>query len=229
MRQVKGVVLCLLLAVVALAGTGCGTTRTAERQREERGEKEERGSVEALAQVRGARLSADSVTVASMELSTRTGSRQESVLEVTREPVAAASASVSASVRSLAELPEGAGYSSRSGRAGVELARVGDEIVATGGCEGMEREVERLWCESVRESERADSLWSVLEAVRAQADEMSSALVLEERVRKEWEERREAEIEERSNGVWTVIKWLLTGFASGGLLMYIIGVKLWRF
>ena len=182
MKRVKGVVLCLLLAVVALAGTGCGTTRTAERQREEI---EERGSVEALAQVRGARLSADSVTVASMGLSTRTGSRQESVLEVTREPVAAASASVSASVRSLAELPEGAGYSSRSGRAGVGLARVGDEIVATGSCEGMEREVERLWCESVRESERADSLWRVLEAVRAQADEMSAAFAREERERRE--------------------------------------------
>ena len=224
MIRVKGVVLCLLLAVVALAGTGCGTTRTAERQREEI---EERGSVEALAQVRGARLSADSVTVASMGLSTRTGSRQESVLEVTREPVAAASASVSASVRSLAELPEGAGYSSRSGRAGVGLARVGDEIVATGSCEGMEREVERLWCESVRESERADSLWRVLEAVRAQADEMSAAFAREERERRV---RREPEIEARSNGVWTVVKWLLTGFASGGVLMYIIGVKkLWRF
>lgn len=163
-----------------------------------------------------------------MGLSTRTGSRQESVLEVTREPVAAASASVSASVRSLAELPEGAGYSSRSGRADVELARVGDEIVATGSCEGMEREVERLWCESVRESERADSLCSVLEVVRAQADEMSAVFALEERVR---EERREREaIEVRSNGVWTVVKWLLTGFASGGVLMYIIGVKkLWRF
>lgn len=162
-----------------------------------------------------------------MGLSTRTGSRQESVLEVTREPVAAASASVSASVRSLAELPEGAGYSCRSGRAGVGLARVGDEIVATGSCEGMEREVERLWSESVRESERADSLWRVLEAVRAQADEMSAAFAREERERRE---RREAEIEARSNGVWTVVKWLLTGFASGGVLMYIIGVKkLWRF
>lgn len=121
-------------------------------------------------------------------------------------------------------MPEGAGYSSRSGRAGVGLARVGDEIVATGSCEGMEREVERLWRESVRESERADSLWRVLEAVRAQADEMSAAFAREER------ERREAEIEARSNGVWTVVKWLLTGFASGGVLMYIIGVKkLWRF
>ena len=128
---------------------------------------------------------------------------------------------MSASVRSLAELPEGAGYSSRSGRAGVGLARVGDEIVATGSCEGMEREVERLWCESVRESERADSLWRVLEA------EMSAAFAREERERRE---RRGAEIEARSNGVWTVVKWLLTGFASGGVLMYIIGVKkLWRF
>ena len=56
---------------------------------------------------------------------------------------------------------------------------------------------------------------------------MSAAFAREERERRE---RREAEIEARSNGVWTVVKWLLTGFASGGVLMYIIGVKkLWRF
>ena len=123
-----------------------------------------------------------------------------------------------ASLASLRDLPEGAGYSSRNGRAGVELARVGDEIVATGSCDSLAREVEWLWMENWFTSERAVSLASTLEAKSRELElERERIAVLEREVS-----------EQSSSGVQAVIKWLLTGAATGGVLIYIT-VKRWQF
>lgn len=198
---------CLLLAAITLAATACGTARTAERREagEEIGERTE--------------LTCDSASLAvTVRHSEQTGVQQESVLTVTKEPVAAESSIVRASLASLRDLPEGAGYSSRNGRAGVELARVGDEIVATGSCDSLAREVEWLWMENWFTSERADSLASALEVKSSELErERETRAVLER------------EVSERgSGGVRAAIKWLLTGVATGGVLTYIT-VKRWQF
>ena len=125
-------------------------------------------------------------------------------------PVEAESASLGVSLTSLLDLPEGAGYHSRSGRAEVALRREGDGITVTANCDSLQRLCE-LWEEEREEREIIiDSLTCELHAARREV------------LKKEREEREERE--ERSNGAQTVLKWLLIGMAAGiaGTIILII-------
>ena len=125
-------------------------------------------------------------------------------------PVEAESASLGVSLTSLLDLPEGAGYHSRSGRAEVALRREGDGITVTANCDSLQRLCE-LWEEEREEREIIiDSLICELHAARREV------------LNKGREEREERE--ERSNGAQTVLKWLLIGMAAGiaGTIILII-------
>ena len=126
-------------------------------------------------------------------------------------PVEAESASLGVSLTSLLDLPEGAGYHSRSGRAAVARRREGDGIRVTANCDSVLRLCE-FWEEAWEESSVIiDSLTRELHAAARR-----------EILNKEREERDERE--ERSNGAQTVLKWLLIGMAAGiaGTIILII-------
>ena len=133
--------------------------------------------------------------------------RAHTVRGLTLAPVAPEAATLGVSLTSLLDLPEGAGYHSRSGRAEVALRREGDGITVTANCDSLQRICE-LWEEEREESSIIiDSLICELHAARREI------------LNKEREER-----ERLSNGAQTVLKWLLIGMAAGiaGTIILII-------
>lgn len=59
-----------------------------------------------------------------------------------KEPVPADSARLAVALRVIGNLPDGAGYRTRQGRASAEVKREGDELLITATCDSMERMVE---------------------------------------------------------------------------------------
>lgn len=69
-------------------------------------------------------------------------------------------------VDSLPALPEGASYHGRSGQAGIEVCRQGDQIRVTGTCDSLEREVEYysdLYCETLQQLHEQQQRFQTLE------------------------------------------------------------------
>lgn len=62
---------------------------------------------------------------------------------MTSEAIPASSVGLSIATDSLRALPEGAVYRQRAGRAHIEVRRVRDTIMVSGGCDSLAREVER--------------------------------------------------------------------------------------
>ncbi len=58
---------------------------------------------------------------------------------ITAEGIAAESAKLNVPIQSLRDLPDGAGYTAKDGRAGVELRKEGDNITVTGRCDSISR------------------------------------------------------------------------------------------
>lgn len=94
--------------------------------------------------------------------------------------IAPESATLDVTIQSLRDLPDGATYTARDGRAGVELRRKGDRIEAIGRCDSISR-LYQIYRERCSEQfTRIDSLETQLsqlkESYREQASALSSAL-----------------------------------------------------
>lgn len=73
-------------------------------------------------------------------------------------------------VDSLPVLPEGASYHGRSGQAGIEVSRQGDQIHVTGTCDSLEREVEYysdLYSETLQQLHEQQQRFQTVEKSRS--------------------------------------------------------------
>lgn len=186
----------MLIVLATLLTTGCASTRKAEIATELA------RSSTAAAEYRD--------TLEKEEMSIATTMRSEQKEELTRyaittEGVAAESAMLTAPIQSLHNLPEGAGYAAREGRAGIEVRRRGDNIEVTGHCDSINRLCLQYQEMSMEQIYRADSLELELlwlkEENRVQTSELNSLQA----------ERAKAREKPPARGHW----WALAGFAAG--------------
>lgn len=99
----------------------------------------------------------ESVTAQTTTKAVDSGTVTSRLLRV-KEGVPEAESNMTIPMRSLLDLPEGAGYSARNGRSSVGVERHGDELRVTGRCDSLERQCS-LYEEALYWQEyRADSL-----------------------------------------------------------------------
>lgn len=72
------------------------------------------------------------------------------------------SAKMTLAMKNLLDLPEGAGYRNNDGRASVSVTRQGGEIVVTGRCDSLDRQMLLYEEELFRQWEKFDSLEDLL-------------------------------------------------------------------
>lgn len=127
---------------------------------------------------------------------------------VTQETVPEQEANLTIPLQNLLNLPDGAGYTKKDGRASVDLRRSGDHLVATGHCDSLARLCLFYEEEVFRKQTREDSLEhkiSSMEAERRQS-EMTAKM----------ENLQSQTIKKKPPAVWYL--WLLTGMAAGVLI-----------
>lgn len=170
-------------------------------------------------------LAADSVTeergISTLAVTTREREELREVRGVIQEGIAAEESRISVSLASLADLPEGAGYSGKNGRAGVSISRRGEVIDVTGSCDSIWRQCMRYEIQSMVSQLEVDSLERELHAARRELQNYSRTIEMHKEEAGEMSERR-------PESVWTVLKWFLTGIATGGVLTF-IGIRKWKF
>jgi PBP1b-binding outer membrane lipoprotein LpoB len=66
-------------------------------------------------------------------------STKQVVKEIKQQPVAADTASASVAISAIENLPEGAKFTEKSGRASVQLIRINDTIIITAICDSLQR------------------------------------------------------------------------------------------
>lgn len=132
----------------ALFFTGCATTRRTE----------------ILTETASNRHEADSAAVTDAGVSRReavlTEQEHQAVRKLLRtlEPVSASEARMGLKIQNLLDLPEGAGYHVKDGRASVNVERRGDSLEITGGCDSIARQCLYYEETAFRQRQRADSL-----------------------------------------------------------------------
>lgn len=124
---------------------------------------------------------------------------------VTAAGIAEESARLGLPIRNLLDLPEGAGYVSRQGRAGIELRRNGDNIEVTGHCDSINRLYMYYLNESMEQTLEIDSLHRELAWQR----EISDARAAELRT---LQEKADEKTDRPSQ---TCHWWTIAGFAAG--------------
>ncbi len=123
------------------------------------------------------------------------------------EPVAAERSEMTIPIRSLLELPEGAKYSAREGRASVEAERRGDGIVIRGACDSIARRSIRIERQVARQRSTTDTLRQHrVEAARRQQRTDSLARSETESLRQE---------EQRKRPAARPLGWLFAGVLAG--------------
>lgn len=110
---------------------------------------------------------------------------------------------IAVSLERVASLPEGAEYSSRSGRASARLSLRGDTLIVSAGCDSIAAEAE-LW---------EERYWCLRDSVTNHIRDST------------WERRDERVTESRSSGIWTAVKWLIIGAAIGFALAVMMIIK----
>ena len=80
-----------------------------------------------------------------------------------QEPVPAQEATLTIPFQNLLDLPEGAGYRHRDGRASVDIRRQGDSLAVTGHCDSLMRRCLFYEEEVFRRQVREDSLLQTVE------------------------------------------------------------------
>lgn len=124
------------------------------------------------------------------------------------EPVPEESATATIPTSSLLNLPDGAKFGARNGRASVEAERQGDEIIVRGKCDSIARRCTYFENSVFRQRILIDSLTARLDemqAYRARADSLLAAVSAAYHA---------AEHTEKPPSTW--YWWLLTGFLAGG-------------
>lgn len=97
--------------------------------------------------------------------------------QIRREAIPPSQVSLTIPVDSLPALPQGASYHGRSGQAGIEVSRQGDQILVTGTCDSLEREVEYysdLYCETLQQLHEQQQRFQTVE--KSRSDPVKTAL-----------------------------------------------------
>lgn len=197
-NRIRGIPLVLLLVVLLLAA--CGAIRNSASEQTTSSQQSSRSAqleVQAAA-THDARLHAQE----------RMEAQQTTILREYAEPVREESAATTIPIQSLLDLPDGAKFGARNGRAGVEAERQGDRIVVRGMCDSIARRCTYFEDRVFRQRLLIDSLLIRLDemtAYRARADSLLAAASTTHRA---------AEQIREPAAVWC--RWLLVGFLAGG-------------
>lgn len=130
---------------------------------------------------------------------------QQMTYAVMSEGIASESAMLNVPIQSLRDLPNGAGYTAKDGRAGVEIRKNGDRIEAIGRCDSINRLYQYYHDMSMEQRREVDSLQWELSWLKNRHSAQASEL---ESLRDESTRAREKPPETRH---W----WALAGFAAG--------------
>lgn len=203
-------VILLLLAVFLLAG--CGTSkesRVLQRQ----------GTVRTERMADSAAVSADVAVTAARKMQELLADRRSSTL--IQEPIPAQEAALTISFQNLFDLPEGAGYRHRDGRASVDIRRQGDSLTVTGHCDSLMRRCLFYEEEVFRRQVREDSLLQTVEFYKRE-------LV---RIRNETEQditEVKTEFKQRFSPVKIALLAFIAGVASGILSTFLKKKRLYE-
>lgn len=197
-------VILLLLAAFLLAG--CGTSKESRNLQRQ-------GTVRAERMTDSTAVSGDVAVTAAHGMQELLTDRRSSIL--TQEAVPAQSATLTIPFRNLLDLPDGADYRHRDGRASVDVRRQGDSLAVTGHCDSLMRRCLFYEEEVFRRQVREDSLMQTVEFYKQE-------LV---RIRSETEQRMteaETEFKRRFNPVQIALVAFIAGVASGIVLTVLI-------
>lgn len=126
---IRGATITLIVAV-AMILAGCASTRHKERT----------VSQEALSTAASEYLDTLGATMSGSLTSKKSGQKECWMTHaITAEGIAAELARLNVPIQSLRDLPDGAGYTAKDGRAGVELRKEGDNITVIGQCDSISR------------------------------------------------------------------------------------------
>ena len=195
-NPIRGATPALILIITVFILTGCATVKsTGNRQ----------------SHTLTGRMKSGTTAGATGERSDVTARRTGELLQgqttsaLTLERIPASEATVDVPIQNLLDLPEGAGYTARDGRARVSVQRHGDNIAVTGECDSIARRCLFYEREAFRQRGEADSLKQVIsrmEQASSRSDETCRA-------------ESDAVETERKKTPSTWYKWLLAGFVGG--------------
>lgn len=127
---------------------------------------------------------------------------------LTQETVPEQEANLTIPLQNLLDLPDGAGYTQKEGRASVDIRRSGDYLVATGHCDSLARLCLFYEEEIFRRQTREDSLEQKVSSMEAELRQ-SEMVANTENIQAET-------IKKKPPAVWYL--WLLAGMAAGILI-----------
>lgn len=197
-------VILLLLAVFLLSG--CGTSKKSRYLQRQ-------GTMQAERMTDSAAVSADVAVTAARRMQELLADRRSSTL--TQEPVPAQEVNLTIPFRNLLDLPEGAGYRHRDGRASVDIRRQGDSLTVTGHCDSLMRRCLFYEEEVFRRQVREDSLLQTVEFYKQELVRIRSET-------KQYVTEAETAFKRRFNPVKIALIAFIAGVASGIVSIFLI-------
>lgn len=197
-NRIRGIPLVMLLAALLMAA--CGAIKNTASEQTASSEQSLRSEAAAAQSVVAHDVNRH------MQLQTQTDST--TMCREYAEPVPEERTDMTIPTQSLLDLPDGAKYSARNGRASIEAERQGDKVVVRGRCDSIARRCTYFENRVFRQRVLIDSLTARLDemqAYRARADSLLSAAALTQRT---------VERTKRPPATW--YRWLLAGFLAGG-------------
>lgn len=196
-HRIRGIPLVLLLVVVLTAA--CGTVRKSAGEQtiaSQRSSSSERFEAQAAA-----------VHDTHRHVQEQTQTDSTTTRREFAEPVPEERTNMTIPTQNLLELPDGAKYSARNGRASVEAERQGDKIVVRGRCDSIARRCTYFESRVFRQRILLDSLAARLDEMQASYERADTQRVAGTLV------RRSVERTKQPPAIW---RWLLAGFLAGG-------------
>lgn len=197
-NRIRGIPLVVLLAALLMAACGAIKNTTSEQ------------TASSEQSLRSEAAAAQSVVAHDvnrhMQLQTQTDStttRREYA-----EPVPEERTDMTIPTQNLLDLPDGAKYSARNGRASVEAERQGDKIVVRGKCDSIARRCSFFENRVFRQRVLIDSLTARLDEMQAYRARADLLLSVAARAQRTTEHTKQPPV--------TWHWWLLAGFLAGG-------------
>ena len=157
-NRIRGVP--LLLLTLSLALMSCGASRKAA-------ESTEASAAQVTAQVAVQEEYHDSTALEFQAMTVLQESVDSMITHrVEAEVIPPDSAQTRIPTQSIADLPEGASFSSQSGRASVELTKQGDDVIVSARCDSVARKCEYYERTVFRQRSQIDSLQNMLNDTR---------------------------------------------------------------
>lgn len=197
-NRIRGIPLVLLLVAVLMAACGAIKNTTSEQMASL-----EQSSASAQLEAQAAAVHDTHRHAQEQTQTDSTTTRREYA-----EPVPEERTDMTIPTQSLLDLPDGAKYSARNGRASIEAERQGDKIIVRGRCDSIARRCTYFENRVFRQRVLIDSLTARLDemqAYRARADSLLAAVSAAYHA---------AERTEKPPSMW--YRWLLIGFLAGG-------------